>query len=75
MIITRPLRRMTLHFSHMGLTDGLTFMTQTSLSTLKQYKTNIRYARTLKYYTKNSLHFKRVFDFFFGFFISSKTGR
>jgi hypothetical protein len=23
---TRPLRRMTLHFSHMGLTDGLTFI-------------------------------------------------
>ncbi|BDG62245.1 hypothetical protein caldi_33350 [Caldinitratiruptor microaerophilus] len=25
MIITRPLRRMTLHFSQMGLTDGRTF--------------------------------------------------
>jgi hypothetical protein len=23
---TTPLRRMTLHFSHIGLTDGLTFM-------------------------------------------------
>ncbi len=27
MTITLPLRLMILHFSHMGLTDGLTFMT------------------------------------------------
>ena len=26
MTITRPLRRMTLHFSQMGFTEGLTFM-------------------------------------------------
>ena len=26
MTITRPLRRITLHFSHMGFTDGLTFI-------------------------------------------------
>ena len=26
MTMTRPLRRMTLHFSHMGFTDGLTFI-------------------------------------------------
>jgi hypothetical protein len=26
MIITLPFRRMTLHFSHIGLTEGLTFM-------------------------------------------------
>jgi hypothetical protein len=26
MIITAPLRRMTLHFSQIGLTDGLTFI-------------------------------------------------
>jgi hypothetical protein len=30
MIITLPLRRMTLHFSQIGLTDGLTFMIKTS---------------------------------------------
>jgi len=29
--ITLPLRLMTLHFSHMGLTDGLTFMEFSSL--------------------------------------------
>ena len=31
MIITRPLRLMILHFSHMGLTEGLTFMVVASL--------------------------------------------
>jgi hypothetical protein len=31
MIITRPLRLITLHFSHMGLTEGLTFMIDTSI--------------------------------------------
>jgi hypothetical protein len=30
MTITLPLRRMTLHFSQIGFTDGLTFMADTS---------------------------------------------
>ena len=32
MIITRPLRLMTLHFSQMGFTEGFTFMMLTSFS-------------------------------------------
>jgi len=28
--MTLPLRLMTLHFSHMGFTDGLTFIVKTS---------------------------------------------
>lgn len=35
MTITAPLRRMTLHFSQIGLTDGLTFMVITSSVTPK----------------------------------------
>src|SRR5699024_8444137 len=33
MTMTRPFRRMILHFSHMGLTDGLTFMSKLLLLT------------------------------------------
>jgi hypothetical protein len=34
MTITRPWRRMTLHLSQIGLTDGLTFMGVPSLAVL-----------------------------------------
>ena len=71
MIITRPLRRMTLHFSHMGLTDGLTFMTQTSLSTKKTIQNEHTLCAHAKILYQKLLAMQEVFRLFQTIFLFS----
>ncbi len=60
MIITLPLRLITLHFSQIGFTDGLTFIFSLPFSLIKQQKIAFlkgvpRYSTKMKNYCKSDI--------------------
>ena len=64
MTITLPLRRMILHFSHIGFTDGRTFILVPPVAVIFPQQIQAPFERMLNYYSRIYLVFNKKFQSF-----------